>query len=203
MSEVNAGSENQDKEKGAGSAKPTEQEFVSAAAYKEVAGDMHKYKGKLKEAEAKLVEAQAKLDAEAREKLEKEKNFEVLYKQVQEKLDAESSARQTEREKFLEAQKVNALLHELGGVAKREYIRHANFKAIELNDDGTINEGSLKKEAERFRQEHFVLLKEAKAGILPTNAPGNSTKQPAKPAHQMSALEKRDALKEALAKTRS
>ena len=175
MSNVNAGSETKTSAE-AGSQGEQKEKFVAAEAYEGVTKDLHKHKAKAKELEAKLAEFEANKEAERLAGLEAQKKFEELYKQTQEKLNATLAEKQTEREKFAEANKINALLQELGGVARKEYTKLLNPKAIELNEDGTINEDSLKKEAEKFRQEHFLLLKNSSAGKLPNGAPKDQPK---------------------------
>lgn len=146
-------------------------EFVPKPAFVEVTADMHKYKSKLKETEAKLNQKTEEVESLNRERMEAEKQYKELYeKERDDKVKALEQIK-VERKNFLDSHKINYLLQELGGVSKTEYIKHANLNAIEVNEDGTIDQKSLKKEADRFRQEHSVLLKNFKLQTPPNEAP--------------------------------
>lgn len=146
-------------------------EFVPKPAFVEVTADMHKYKSKLKETEAKLNQKTEEVESLNRERMEAEKQYKELYeKERDDKVKALEQIK-VERKNFLDSHKINYLIQELGGVSKAEYIKHANLNAIEVNEDGTIDQKSLKKEADRFRQEHSVLLKNFKLQTPPNEAP--------------------------------
>ena len=149
----------------------SKEEFVPKPAFVEVTADMHKYKTKLKEAEAKLNQKTEEVEYLNRERLEADKKYKELYeKERDDKVKALEQIK-VERKNFLDSHKVNYLIQELGGLGRSEYIKHANLNAIEINEDGTIDQNSLKKEADRFRQEHAVLLKNFKLPTLPNEAP--------------------------------
>jgi hypothetical protein len=146
-------------------------EFVPKPAFVEVTADMHKYKSKLKETEAKLNQKTEEVESLNRERMEAEKQYKELYEKERDDKVKALEQNKVERKNFLDSHKINYLLQELGGVSKTEYIKHANLNAIEVNEDGTIDQKSLKKEADRFRQEHSVLLKNFKLQTPPNEAP--------------------------------
>jgi hypothetical protein len=146
-------------------------EFVPKKAYVEVSEDMHKFKNKLKETEARLNEAIEKEKSKEQEKLASEKRFQELYEAEKKRADELFSQKKVERQNFLNATKRSALLSEIGSLEKPEYVRFANLEAIEVKEDGEVELSSLKKEAERFKQEHSALLKKAKVPMLPNQAP--------------------------------
>lgn len=192
--EVLVGNENSTDKKSTSGA----EDFVSKKAYSEVTADMHKYKDELRNAKAQLNELLERQTLEEREKLEREKKWEELYGQERKAREELKSQIENERKKFLDAHKASALVQELGGLAKQEYIRHANLNAIDVNEDGSVDLNSLKKEADRFKQEHGVLLKNFNIPTLPTQA----TKQIQKPATEMTFNDKKETIKQALTQIR-
>lgn len=149
----------------------SQEEFVPKPAFAEVTADMHKYKAKLKETEAKLNQKAEELEALTRERMEAEKQYKELYEKEREEKAKALEQIKVERKNFLDSHKINYLVQELGGLQRPEYIKHANLNAIEINEDGTVDMNSLKKEADRFKQEHAVLLKNFKMPVLPNEAP--------------------------------
>lgn len=173
----------------------SQEEFVPKPAFVEVTADMHKYKTKLKETEAKLNQKAEEVENLMREKMEAEKQYKELYEKEREDKAKALEQIKVERKNFLDSHKINYLIQELGGLARSEYIKHANLNAIEVNEDGTIDQNSLKKEADRFRQEHAVLLKNYKLPTLPNEAP-KEKQSPNEPMKGFNSHQK--ALKEAM-----
>jgi hypothetical protein len=163
--------DNQDSVQIEAKASSQEEDLVPKKAYTEVAADMHKYKTEVREAKAQLVKEKEEKEALIREKLEEQKRYQELYEKERDEKSKALEQIKVERKNFLDSHKVNYLIQELGGLAKPEYIKHANLNAIEINDDGQVDQNSLKKEADRFRQEHAVLLKNFKLPTLPNEAP--------------------------------
>lgn len=148
-----------------------QEDFVPKKAFAEVTADMHKYKAEVKDAKAQLTKEKEEKEALIREKLEEQKRFQELYEKEKEERVKAFDQLKLERKNFLDSHKVNYLIQELGGLAKPEYIKHANLNAIDITEDGQVDMTSLKKEADRFRQEHSVLLKNFKVPVLPNEAP--------------------------------
>jgi len=149
----------------------SQDELVPKQAFVEVTADMHKYKNEVRETKAQLIKEREEKETLVREKMEAEKQYKELYEKERDEKAKALEQIKVERKNFLDSHKINYLIQELGGLARSEYIKHANLNAIEINEDGTVDQNSLKKEADRFRQEHAVLLKNYKLPTLPNEAP--------------------------------
>lgn len=140
-----------------GSASKKEEGFVSKKAYEEVATDMHKFKSKVKEAEARANELEAQLKAMEIQKMQEQEQWKELYEKRTEELETVLSTQREKEERYINAAKKNALKQELGGI-RDEYLVHANISAITLNEDGTVNRESVHAAANEFREKHAILL---------------------------------------------
>lgn len=172
------------------------EEFVSKKAYEEVSRDMHRYKQTAKEAAAAKSEYEAKLKALEEEKLREANQYKELYEREKQEREALAKKAQDERSAYITAVKKSALKSELGGTIKDAYLVHANVSAIELNEDGSINQESLLKVANEFRQNHGELLPTVSSPD-PTSiaAPaGQTVSDISKPINQMDPREFRNAV---------
>ncbi len=134
-------------------------EVVPKKAYLEVTKDMLKYKKELREYQTKLEEL-AKQQKEAEEaKLAEQKKFEELARLKSKEAEELEAALRAERSNYTKTLKLNRLIQEIGELVKPEYINFANLDNIEVDENGNILEDSIKKEADRFKQEHPHLLK--------------------------------------------
>lgn len=164
-------------------------EMVPKKAYVEVSTDMHKWKQIAKGATAELEETKKQIMAE-------NQRYKELWEAAEKKAAEAIEIKESERRKFLEVQKQGLLLQELGGLAKPEYIKHANLNTIEVDDSGNINMDSIKREAVRFKQEHSILLKNRTIPAMSNDAPKTITK----PVSSMTVDEKKNQLRDAVSK---
>lgn len=135
-----------------------ENEFVPRRAYEDVSRDMHRYKQTAREAQAARAEYESKLKSLEEEKMREQAQWKELYEREKQEAELAKKKAQDERNSYLTAVKKSALKSELGGRVKDVYLAHANVIAIELNEDGTINQESLLKVANDFRQNHGELI---------------------------------------------
>jgi hypothetical protein len=136
----------------------SKEQYVAKKAYEEVSKDMHKFKSKLREAEAAANEYAAKLKAIEDQKLKDQQQWEELYNREREKSEQAEQMREQDKQLYLRSVKLNALKSELGGKVKDEYLSFANLDNIELNDDGSLSSDSVREVANGFRQSHPQLI---------------------------------------------
>lgn len=172
-------------------------EMVPKSAYQAVSRDMHSFKQKLKETQAQL-EA-IRLDQESKEMAslrEQEKWKEISAKQEQ-TLKKIQSERDSERSKFVESHKKNAVVQQLGGFKKPEYAKFVDVSKVELDEHGNIDSNSIEAEVQRLRKEFPELIKVSTAQPLPNAAPKSVSQ---KSFNEMSPSELAQARREALTK---
>ncbi len=141
--------------------------YVRRQAYEEMQKDMHKFKDRSKEAEARAAEYEAKLKSIEEQKLKDEQRYQELYEREKQERAKAQEHLENERQVYMRAVKLNALKTELGGNIKDEYLSHASVDSISINDDGTLSSESVREVANKFRQDHPMLI--------PSNASGNIT----------------------------
>jgi hypothetical protein len=146
-------------------------EVVSKDAYAKVSTDMHKFKSEAKALQAKLADIQAEQEAKDKSLLEEKEQWHTLYKKAEEKLKGLETERTTERTKFVESHKINAVIQTLGGFKKNEYNKFIDSSKIDVADDGSVSESSVLLEVERIRKEYPELLKTSNKAALPADAP--------------------------------
>lgn len=137
--------------------KKQEDSFVSKKAYQGVQTDMHKYKSQYKEAMARANELEAQLKAEQEEKMREQNQYKELYEQKEEELSSYKNTVHEKEQRYVDTAKRAALRAELGNI-RGEYLMHASINDISLNEDGTVNSESVRDVANKFREEHAVLL---------------------------------------------
>jgi len=169
---------------------PQDENYVPKKAYQDVTQDMHKYKGKTKELEAKLNEYQAKLDAIENEKLAEQGKWQELAQANAEKLNRLTQERDQERSKFLDFNKKQAVIADLGGLESDSYASFITVSNISVDEHGIPNREEVKAEADRFRSLHPKLIKTSVKGILSPDAPSVSGQGMSKDYSQMSPAER-------------
>lgn len=170
-------------------------EQVSKDAYTKVSADMHKFKQESKALAQKLADIQAEQEAKDKASMEEKEQWHDLYKKSELKLKSFEAERATEKSKFIDSHKVNAVIQDLGGFKKTEYNKFIDTSKIEVKEDGSIDESSVSLEVDRIRKEFPELLKAKQINPLPSNAPvGFGTKTVA----QMSQAERDEAKRELL-----
>lgn len=149
----------------------SEDQVIPAKIYESTKSDMLKYKSEVKELKSRLAQFDADREAEKKAQMLENKQYEKLYKQTEEKLKTLQQERQDERIKFIDGHKVNAAVQAIGGFKKPEYTRFINKDAIQLNEDGSVDQASLESEVARIKKEYTELVKAQEAPSLPNQAP--------------------------------
>lgn len=145
--------------------------FVPKKAYQEVSKDMLKYKTEMKNLAAQLSQLQAEKEAKEVAQLQEQEKWHDLYKKSEAKLAQLAQERDTERNKFVDFHKKNAVIEKLGGFKKPEYTKFINTNEIEMNEDGSIVEDSINAQVEKIRKTYPELIKSSPKGELPNAAP--------------------------------
>jgi predicted RNase H-like nuclease (RuvC/YqgF family) len=145
--------------------KEEKDEFVRRQAYEEVSKDMHKFKERFRDAEARAAEYEAKLRSIEEQKLKDEQRYQELYEREKTERERAEEARQQERNLYLRAVKLSALKAELGNI-KDQYLSHADIDSIEVKEDGTLSSESVHAVANRFREEHPMLIPQESGGNI-------------------------------------
>lgn len=151
------------------------QDLISKDAYKAVSADMHKYKSRMKELEGMLEQMKADKEAEVNAKLMEKEQYHELYKKTEAKLKEVVQERESERKRFVDGHKANAVVANLGGFKKPEYIKFINLDAVDISEDGNISEASVMSEVDRIKREFPELIKATTAKPLPSDAPKSGT----------------------------
>ena len=150
----------------------SQEDFVSKKAYEEVTKDMHKFKARFKEASAAKAEYEAKLKAIEEEKLREQENYKALSENYKKELEELKHSVQSEKQRNNEIIRKNALKQELGNI-KDQYLSLVDLNEIEINEHGLPDKDSLLAVANKFREEHSVLIQSTKGGN-PTSAPASA-----------------------------
>lgn len=149
-------------------------EYVLKNAYEEVSRDMHKNKAKYKEERARANELETKLKAIEEAKLVEAGEWKEAYEKIRkEKEEAESKAADREK-RTEELTKRSALRQELGNI-REEYLDHAKLSEIEIDENGAVSSDSVREVANKFRQEHSVLLPKTTASTNLTSQAATTT----------------------------
>lgn len=147
-------------------------ELVSKKVLEEFKADFFKEKEKRKALEA---DRQRLLDEKAlreKDELIKNEQWKQLYEtEKSEKLKFENELKNN-KEQYVTTAKVNAVMQLLGGLKKDSYSKYIDTSKIEVREDGTLDQESIRREADRYRQEYAELLNVGPAsGKMPSNAP--------------------------------
>ena len=148
--------------------------YVPKKAYEEVAKDMHKFKAKLKEAEAKANEFAAQLKAQEEAKMQEQEQWKELYQKREAELEHIRQEASQERGRYMRSVKISALKQELGVSIKDEYLGFAPLDAIVVNEDGTIDKESVREVANSFKKEHGQLIPQSDNVNITGQAPGSA-----------------------------
>ncbi len=147
------------------------EEFVSKKAYSDVSNDMHKYKSELKDVKAMLNQLQAEKSNAEKEVLAEQGKWQELHAKTQEELDTVKAENANNNTKFIDYHKKNSVLNEIGGFKRDEYNSFIDVSKVALNEDGSIEQESLKLEVDRIKQQYPELLKKSSTTRLPNEAP--------------------------------
>lgn len=86
--------------------------------------------------------------------------------------------RDSERNKFVDFHKKNAVIEKLGGFKKPEYTKFINTQEIEVREDGSVDENSVMSQVEKIRKEYPELIKVSPKTDLPNAAPRVASERP-------------------------
>jgi hypothetical protein len=145
--------------------------FVPKEAYQRVSQDMHKYKNSMKDIQSQLELLKVEKEETEKQKLMEQEKWKELYSKAEEKMKLLAQERDSERTKFIDSHKRNAVIQQLGGFKRPEYSKFVDVSNLELADDGTIIEDSINSEVERIRKEFPELIKVSSKQPLPDAAP--------------------------------
>lgn len=140
--------------------------LVRREAYEKVTKDMHKFKSRVKDAEARAAEAEARIKAIEEQTLKEQSRYQELYEREKKQREQAEITRKKDRDLYLRGLKLSSLKAELGNV-REEYLAHAAINEIEVNEDGSLSSDSVRAVANKFRQDH--------PSLLPQQASGNIT----------------------------
>lgn len=150
-------------------------ETIDKKTYLTVSKDMHKYKDEAKALKQQLAKIQADQEAAKTIQMKNDEKWKDLHQASEAKLAQLTQQMQSERAKFSNFHKINAVVSEIGGFLKNDYNKFINVDAIEIDDEGNINQESVKAEGERLRKEYAELLKKTAVDIPTSQAPKRGT----------------------------
>lgn len=153
--------------------KDEKDQFVKRSAYEEVTSDMHKYKQAAKDSKAKINEYESKMKALEESKMQEEAKWKELYEKRDKELQEVRQSAESEKSRYLRSVKLNALKQELGGKIKDDYLNHADLNSIEFKDDGSLSPESIQKVANKFREEHSILIPPVNVNSITNTPPAN------------------------------
>lgn len=169
--QVNASAQQQDQSNVESASQEAKDEFVRRQAYEEVSNDMHKFKQRAKEAAAKASEYEAKLKAIEEDRLKQQEEWQTLYEKERQQREELQVSVQQEKENYLRSVKLAALKSELGGKIKDIYLNHARLDEIEFDESGALSPESVTAVANKFREEHSVLIPSETNNQITNQAP--------------------------------
>lgn len=150
-----------------------EDNFVPKDAYKRVSEDMHKYKNQMKEYQAQVEQFKLEKDEMQKQTLIEQEKWQELYKRSEEKMKFLEAERDNERNKFINSHKLNAVIQQVGGLKRPEYVKFIDVKDVQIKDDGSIDNDSLLSLSERIKREYPELLASSMKTSLPDKAPSS------------------------------
>lgn len=148
-------------------------EYVKLSSYEEVRTDMFKYKDGLKSERARANELEAKLKAIEEQKLKDQEEWQQLYEKEKHTREQLEHSVAVEKNNYLRSVKMAALKAELGGNVKDIYLNHARLDEMEFDDNGALSPESVQAVANKFREEHSVLIPSNSNNQITNQAPSN------------------------------
>lgn len=170
----------------------TEQnEVVSPETHKRLLAQRKADQERARRAEEELTTLRAEKEAATAAQLAEQKRFEELYTSEKAKREAAEQRATELTQKQIDAAKQSALVRELGGVKKDEFLRFADVASIRVNEDGSVDPDSLREVATKFRQSYPELLNGKPAAGMGNVAAADPTPPKDKPLHEMTTQELR------------
>jgi len=150
--------------------------------YQRTLGQLKSTKAKLQEFEDRVSSIEMEKKVQEEQDLMKKQQFEKLLERRNVEFEAERKRAKELEQKLqqadkdrLDSYKLNALVEKLPGkIKKKDYLGFADIDAIEVDENGKINEDSVLRVVNDFMKEHHFLV-EAKGKNMPSDAPSNYT----------------------------
>ena len=142
--------------------------------YADIKDDMFKYKTAGKDKDSKIAELQAQIESAKTVELEQKQEYKTLFEAEKAKNVELLEDSAIKDEKFVTSHKINAVIEELGGFKKTEYVKFVDTSKVLVDDNGVVDKLTVDSEVKRIRQEYPELLKASKGGKLPSDAPRGS-----------------------------
>lgn len=152
--------------------KETKDEFVARKDYLEVSKSMHKHKSKSKDLEAKIAKLEADANTRNEQDLADKEQWQTLAEERGEKIKEITDLWDTDRVKFLDKHKKQAVIDYVGGFIKPEY-SNMIIKPDLIDDEITAE--SVKAHGDDIIQNHPNLLKKSENASLPNEAANTTT----------------------------
>jgi len=169
-----------------------EDQFVAWESHQKLLNQRKADQRRAKELEKQYRELQQQLKEQEHRKLEEKQEYKKLYEASQSELDRLRAEQQEKQRIMVNKEKQAALVKELGGLHREEYIRFADLDAIVIEDSGEIDRNSVRLEANRFRESYPQLIKSETPVRINSQAPSgpSQTLNNQKSAGQMSTSER-------------
>lgn len=132
--------------------------FVPADAYSAAKEAASKTQSENEQLKARLSQLEADQKAKEREELEKKQEWEKIAQQEKEAREKAEKRLNQNDELYKRTIKKTFLKEALGGAVKDQYLEFADIDSITLDENGNVNDESLKVAAEKFREEHSQLI---------------------------------------------
>jgi len=163
------------------------EELVSKSVLEDFKKDMFKYKEKARNTEMELQKLRDEKVLMEKSSLEEKEEWKLLYEREKEEKANALSDLQSKSEFFMDSSKKNAVVQRIGGFKKDSYTKFIDTSRIDVRDDGTFDEESIVREADRLKQEFPELLKASPLpGKMPNEAASNMSAPQEKNLNNMS-----------------
>ena len=151
---------------------------------------------KARQLEQEARELREQLKSIQNAKLEEKQEYKKLYEASRAELESIKREQEEKERIMVNKEKQAALIKELGGLRKNDYLKFADLENIVIDDSGQIDSNSVRLEANRFREAYPELIASKNPVRVNSQAPaGNSpVLNQAKKASELSGAE-REAIK--------
>lgn len=146
-------------------------ELVSKKVLEDFKADFFKQKEKARQLEEELQRHRDEKAILEKKALEEKQEWKVLYEKEKAEREKAVSELKSKADLFINTSKINAVVQLLGGFKKESYAKFINTSNIETNEDGTFTAESIRKEADRIKQEYPELIVGVQAPKIPGTAP--------------------------------
>lgn len=133
---------------------------------------------RLNELNAEFNKLKAEREAELEAKMKEEQKWKELAERREKEAKELRTGWESDKQRFINTHKLNAFKEAIGGLKKPEYAKFINPDLIEIDEEGNIDEESVKRYAQEFRKDYPDLIKEVTSPKLPNRAPTAHTPAP-------------------------